>query len=168
MRTLAEPCEFTNLDFELEEQVIIGGTSTRIRKQALRDPSYDLKAMLLNGRRDEISKFQSAEIEGKEQMSKLSTKPKNYQNCGGPTPHLNTCPAKGKECHNCGKMNHFTKYCRGKPTKGRISEQSHTQTFSRSRQRTQVKQLIHAQSDTDDEYLNPVCDSKTTRPYATI
>ena len=40
LRTLAEPCEFTNLDFELEEQIIIGGTSTRIRKQALRDPSH--------------------------------------------------------------------------------------------------------------------------------
>ena len=124
LRTLAEPCEFTNLDFELEEQIIIGGTSTRIRKQALRDPSYDLKAMLLDGRRDEISKFQSAEIEGKEQMSKLSAKPKNCLNCGGPTPHLNTCPAKGKECHNCGKMNHFAKYCRGKPTKGHKSGQS--------------------------------------------
>ena len=168
LRTLAEPCEFTNLDFELEEQIIIGGTSTRIRKQALRDPSYDLKAMLVDGRRDEISKFQSAEIEGKEQMSKLSAKPKNCLNCGGPTPHLNTCPAKGKECHNCGKMNHFAKYCRGKPTKGHKSRQSRSQNFSRSRQRTQVKQLVHAQSDTDDEYLYPVRDSKTTRPHATI
>ena len=168
LRTLAEPCEFTNLDFELEEQIIIGGTSTRIRKQALRDPSYDLKAMLLDGRRDEISKFQSAEIEGKEQMSKLSAKPKNCLNCGGPSPHLNTCPAKGKECHNCGKMNHFAKYCRGKPKKGHKSGQSRSQNFSRSRQRTQVKQLVHAQSDTDDEYLYPVRDSKTTRPHATI
>jgi len=114
LRALAEPCEFKNLDFELKEQIIIEGTSTRIRKQALRDPSYDLKAMLLDGRRDEISKFQSAEIEGKEQMSKLSTKPKSCQNCGGPTPRLNACPAKGKECHNCGKMNHFAKFCRGK------------------------------------------------------
>ena len=114
LTALAEPCEFKNLDFELKEQIIIEGTSTRIRKQALRDPSYDLKAMLLDGRRDEISKFQSAEIEGKEHMSKLSTKPKSCQNCGGPNPHLNACPAKGKECHNCGKMNHFAKFCRGK------------------------------------------------------
>ena len=57
LRTLAEPCELTNLYIELEEQIIIGGTSTRIRKQALRDPSYDLKAMLLGGCRDEISKL---------------------------------------------------------------------------------------------------------------
>ena len=101
-------------------------------------------------------------------MSKLSTQPKNCQNCGGPTPHLNTCSAKGKECHNCGKMNHFVKYCRRKPTKGRKSGQSRTQTFSRSRPCTQVKQLVHGQSDTDDEYFYPVRDSKTTRPHATI
>ena len=95
-RTLAEPSEFTSLDFELEEQIIIGGTSTRISKQALRDPSYDLQPMLLDDRRDEISKFQSAKLEGKEQMSRLSTKPNNCQYCGGPTPHLNTCPATGR------------------------------------------------------------------------
>ena len=76
---------------------MIGNTSTRIRKQALLDPSNDLTAMLLDDRRDEISRFQSAEIESKERMSKLSTKPKGCQNCCGPTPHLNACPAKGKE-----------------------------------------------------------------------
>eukprot|EP00112_Aurelia_sp_Birch-Aquarium-sp1_P000332 Seg1028.3 transcript_id=Seg1028.3/GoldUCD/mRNA.D3Y31 product="hypothetical protein" protein_id=Seg1028.3/GoldUCD/D3Y31 len=59
LRALADPCEFADLDFELEEQIIIGGSSSRIRKQALRDPKYDLKAILLDGRRDEISKFQS-------------------------------------------------------------------------------------------------------------
>ena len=65
LRALADPCEFADLDFELEEQIIIGGSSSRIRKLALRDPKYDLKAMLLDGRSDEISKFQSKEIEGK-------------------------------------------------------------------------------------------------------
>ena len=159
LRALAEPCEFNNLDFKLEEQIIIGDTSTRICKQALHGPSYYLKAMLLDGRRDEISKFQSAEIESKEQMSKLSTKLKSCQNA---------CPAQGKEYHKCGKMNHFAKFCRGKPGKGRKSGQSCTQNFSRSRQRTQVKQLVPSQSDTDDEYLYPVRGNKNPRPHATI
>ena len=57
LRALAKPCEFNNLDFELEEQIIIGGTLNRNCKQALSDPSNDLKAMLLDGRRGEISKF---------------------------------------------------------------------------------------------------------------
>ena len=105
MQTFAEPCEFNNLGVELEEQIIIGGVSTHICKQALHDPSCDLKVMLLDGWRDEISKFQSAEIEGKEKMSKLSTKPQNCQNFGSPNYYLNLCPAKGKECHNCREMN---------------------------------------------------------------
>ena len=61
---MAVPCEFgENLTFKLEEQIIIGGSSSRIRKQALHEPTHDLKAMLLDGRRDEISYYQSKEIE---------------------------------------------------------------------------------------------------------
>eukprot|EP00112_Aurelia_sp_Birch-Aquarium-sp1_P017759 Seg4154.4 transcript_id=Seg4154.4/GoldUCD/mRNA.D3Y31 product="hypothetical protein" protein_id=Seg4154.4/GoldUCD/D3Y31 len=41
LRSLAETCEFTNIEFETEEQIIIGGTSSKIRKNALRDPNYD-------------------------------------------------------------------------------------------------------------------------------
>ena len=35
LRTLAQTCEFHDTDFELEEQIIIGGTSSKIRKRAL-------------------------------------------------------------------------------------------------------------------------------------
>ena len=35
----------------------------------------------------------------------------NCRNCG--TVHgINACPAYGKSCHNCHKLNHFSKYCR--------------------------------------------------------
>eukprot|EP00112_Aurelia_sp_Birch-Aquarium-sp1_P015303 Seg338.8 transcript_id=Seg338.8/GoldUCD/mRNA.D3Y31 product="hypothetical protein" protein_id=Seg338.8/GoldUCD/D3Y31 len=30
LRTLAQPCEFADQDFELDEQIIIGGTSSKI------------------------------------------------------------------------------------------------------------------------------------------
>ncbi len=39
LRTMAETCEFTNIEFEIEEQIIIGGSSTKVRKRALRDPT---------------------------------------------------------------------------------------------------------------------------------
>ena len=35
--------------------------------------------------------------------------------CVGNYPHQGTCPAQGNKCLNCGKMNHFSKVCRGKP-----------------------------------------------------
>ena len=33
LRTVAQTCEFQDVEFEKEEQVIIGGTSSRIRKR---------------------------------------------------------------------------------------------------------------------------------------
>ena len=44
----------------------MAGTSSRIRKKALRDPTYGLKDILVDGRRDEQSAFQAREIESKD------------------------------------------------------------------------------------------------------
>ena len=42
LRSLAETCEFADVEFEIEQQIVIGGTSSKIRKNALRDPNYHL------------------------------------------------------------------------------------------------------------------------------
>jgi hypothetical protein len=60
---MAATCEFND---EIEQQIIIGGTSSKIRKQALRDPKFDLKNMLSEGRKDEQSSYQIKDIESKE------------------------------------------------------------------------------------------------------
>ncbi|CAB4030355.1 Hypothetical predicted protein, partial [Paramuricea clavata] len=81
LRTISETCEFADVEFEIEEQIIIGGNSSKIRKRVLRDPTFDLKTMLLEGRRDEQSKYQAEQIESKEQTdgeaNKLEQKPNN-------------------------------------------------------------------------------------------
>ena len=64
LRTLAESCEFHDLEFEIQVQIVIGGRSTCLRKQALRDPKYTLKDMLLEGRRAETSAQQATDIKG--------------------------------------------------------------------------------------------------------
>ena len=116
---MAETCEFTNIEFEIEEQIIIGGRSSKIRKQALRDPTFDLKAMLIEGRRDEQSTFQTKEIKSKEtkdgETNKLEQHYRNNnsnckstcKNCGREFPHKGPCPARGKTCNSCGKQNRF-------------------------------------------------------------
>ena len=59
-----ESCEFHDLEFEIQVQIVIGGRSARLRKQALRDPKYTLKDMSLEGRRAKTSAQQAADIEG--------------------------------------------------------------------------------------------------------
>ena len=53
------------------------------------------------------------ETEGKPQKSNSTCR-----NCGKKYPHeggMLRCPAQGSECYNCGKFNHFAKYCMSKP-----------------------------------------------------
>ncbi|XP_028412511.1 uncharacterized protein LOC114541021 [Dendronephthya gigantea] len=131
LRTLSKNCEFSDVEFEIMVQIVIGGKSSRVRKQALRDPKYVLKDLLLAARREEISKTHAADIEGhldscniqavktptaKETKHKTSNKTCFY--CGGSYPHTNKpCPAKNKTCANCGKLNHFASQCRSSNTR---------------------------------------------------
>jgi hypothetical protein len=141
---MSETCEFADVEFEIEEQIIIGGNSSKIRKRAMRDPTFYLKSILLEGRRDEQSKYQAQQIESKEQTdgeaNKLEQKPSNgsisnssgviCRNCGRAYPHTGACPAKGKTCNNCGKPNHFAAVCRGKQKQTRsprYSNKKHAQ-----------------------------------------
>ena len=117
LRTLAQTCSFSNVDFEIEQQIITAGTSTRIRKKALRDPTYDLKAILIDDRRAEQSSYQARDMESQDQgpnsVRKVNTSSQTCRNCGGTYLHERQCPTQGKTCRKCGKSNHFAKVCRG-------------------------------------------------------
>ena len=93
-RSAAKICEFHDTDMEVEQQIIVGGRSSYIRKKALRDTTYSVKDMLVDGRGKEASTYQSNDIEGfKEEFlervsikSRLDVK-KSCFNCGGSFPH---------------------------------------------------------------------------------
>ena len=122
LHSLAKNCEFSDVNFEIMVQIVIGRKSSRVRKQALRDPKYSLKDLMLDARREETSKVQAAEIEGNldgQALNAFNTKTppgknnKTCFNCGGDFPHKERpCPAKNKTCAKCGKQNHFAKQCR--------------------------------------------------------
>ena len=171
LRTMAATCEFTDIEFEIEEQIIIGGSSSRIRKRALRVPTFDLKAMLLEGRRDEQSTFQTKEIESKEtkdgETNRLEQKSRNHhlnnkptcRNCGREFPHVGTCPARGKTCNNCGKPNHFATVCRAKRNPVRLPRKT---TKSKPHGQKSLKALeTEPTSSSDEEYLYTVMDKKS-------
>jgi len=159
LRTMSETCEFADVDFEIEEQIIIGGNSSKIRKRALRDPTFDLKAMLLEGRRDEQSTYQAKQIESKEvidgETNKLEQKSSNSatcRNCGRNYPHTGPCPAKGKTCNNCGKPNHFAAVCRGKQNQTRV-RRNQAYKSSKKHKSKNLKTLDTESNSSDDDYL---------------
>ena len=122
-------------------QIVLNGTSCRLRKQALRDNRMTLQQLLLLGRQDEMSRFQAADIEGKEaedinfihrrkgftqrKTSHKSARAKQCNNCGGEWPHQDgPCPASGQTCRNCKKLNHFARMCRSKAKHGKTATPS--------------------------------------------
>lgn len=81
--------------------------------------------------------------------------------CGGNYPHQGTCPAQGKKCLNCGKMNHFSKVCRGKPNNR--SKSSRPKKTSRGEYHvrsadveespsSEMSSLVGVDSDNSEEY----------------
>jgi hypothetical protein len=121
--------------------------------------------MLLEGRRDEQSAFQAKDIESTSPDSATSTfnkidalyRPTGCRNCGGSFPHKGLCPAKGKQCRKCGKLNHFQSVCRSRPIaqpSGSLAQQDSTQNYHSNATRNPIRPLEHyTTSDSDDDYI---------------
>lgn len=65
----------------------------------------------------------------------MSNKYSNAKNarcfsCGGIYPHKGQCPASGKECHSCGKKNHFAKFCTMRNKSGKFKPKLNTKNDS--------------------------------------
>ena len=134
LRILAKNCEFADIDREIKAQLIQCCSSTRLRRRALREPGTSLNDLLEYGRALELSEQQAAGMEesavsvnavhqkGRAATSRRAgTAKPNIQcrNCGGKYPHDGECPAKGKDCKACGKLNHFAKQCRSTQRSGK-------------------------------------------------
>jgi hypothetical protein len=98
-----------------------------------------LQKLLDQGRAYKLSHQQAQEMENNtESVNQMKTAPtqnyssKNFNSqrqgqreestklcyfCSKPYPHPGVCPAKGKTCRLCGKLNHFAVACRSSPQK---------------------------------------------------
>ena len=137
LRQLASTCEFADVDKEIKSQIILSCSSARLRRAALKDSDMTLQKLLDAGRAQELSDKHAAGMETtgaqkefpvravqKKNFKSQSSKTKNdkYENktchnCGGKFPHeggQSNCPAKGKTCKECGKLNHFQRCCRSR------------------------------------------------------
>ena len=167
LRTLAQTCSFNDVDFEIEQQIITAGISSRIRKKALRDPTYDLKSILLDGRRDELSAYKVRDIESKDANSDGVNQmaSKTCRNCWGAWPHDGQCPANGKHCRKCQKPNHFARVCRGQSQ--RQNQTGRSTKHKQKRARALINPISKVESDTDNsdnnDYLYTVSNDKAPK-----
>ena len=125
LRKLASTCEFTDPNAEIKSQIILGCSSSHLRRRALRESTLTLDQLLSHGRAMETAEKQATHIEQTNEEShkmnraqrqpnpRETNRPRKCFNCCNNYPHLDgICPAKGKACQLCQKMNHFTLCCR--------------------------------------------------------
>ncbi|CAB3993644.1 Hypothetical predicted protein [Paramuricea clavata] len=174
LKQLSLTCEFHDADREIKSQIIQHGRSQRLRRKALIDPTITLAKLLEMGKAAELADSQAANLERTENVSHFTTgSSKNHnkarlqsrspgtrvkcRNCGGTYPHeggKTACPAYGKECRSCGKLNHFQSVClqdrqRSNPTKPR--QRRYPQTAERQDVRAMDNTAETDYSDDSDE-----------------
>lgn len=197
LRQLAQRCEFEDEDREIKSQIIQSCRSTKLRRRALKDASLTLEKLLDIERASEVTEHEVKNMENKESENMTANKlvrqkkKKQFQSqkqassqkqrpelshankcrrCGGSYPHTDQCPAMGRECRLCHKMNHFAKECRSE----RNEKQSKSQTYrvprkpSKQYARSGVNNMIAPRdeaspvetshdSSSSDEYSYSVC-----------
>ena len=186
LRKLARNCEFTDVDRELKTQIIQGCLSQRLRRLALRE-TMTLAQLLDYARSIETSETQARGTESKLQSETLQYVNKtNHQRfkkinkkcyrCNGIYPHVGRpCPAKGKTCNSCGKLNHFAAVCRSKQqgkheastSKFKKSEQSvgnqKKRPWQHSVNRIDATKESEGSTSSEDEYVFTVSEMKQSK-----
>ena len=126
LRHLGATCDFSDLDEEIRTQIVENCRSSRLRRKALRDDTK-LSDLIAYARSIELSDKQTDEMEKESRpgekvysnMQRREQRPnkqisKKCYTCGGSYPHVNECPASGKECRKCHKIGHFAVVCKGR------------------------------------------------------
>ena len=171
LRQLARYCEFPDIDREIKSQIIQCSSSNRLRRNALKDAGTTLQGLLDMGRAIETSEKEATAIEtSSTQRSDTTTESANVvqynprqgkqttnngrkcRHCGYDFPHrggMDQCPAKGKTCNACGKLNHFAQVCRSTNHSQAGSSQRSRVSKSRPRDRRTQNNVSDAETSED-------------------
>ena len=128
LRLRARSCEFAELtDSLIRDKVVLSCPDARLQERLLRESDLSLTKAIDLCRAAEATQQQLRAIKAGtditsavQTVSSISTSAqvhKNCGNCGGQHAHK-PCPAHGKACRNCGKLNHFASCCRSRKKNG--------------------------------------------------
>ncbi len=129
LRQAATTCSFADTDKEIKSHIIQTMTDDKVRKKGL-SKTMTLAEILSEARNNELCRVQNETIvkeflpQSVQTVNAIRQRPRSNQkpprsvqkscfHCGGPFPHPRdmVCPAKGKTCESCGKLNHFKSMC---------------------------------------------------------
>jgi hypothetical protein len=123
------------------------------------DEGNDLNAILTWRKAHDVKLACSANMDQNKRADVLQIKTRHasYNNeseqecfmCGQEYPHVDReCPAKGKNCHTCGKMNHFAEVCLQNKPKRNNPYARHNRSSNNNRLNTQNKETTNKSSNT--------------------
>ena len=123
---LAMTCEYENTDREIKTEIVQNCLPHKLRMKALQNPDLTLTQLLHDGKAMKMSKSQAENIEGKQEINKLSGKSNqiNIKNSskmqkqqGGLVDRMsnnsnsrdqNNARGENRKCRNCGKGYPYT------------------------------------------------------------
>ena len=148
LRKKAKSCGFGDLkDSMIRDQIVVGIQDSKLREKLLKTEKLDLKKAISICKANELVKAQTKEMlheegainavgsvkrrnDGSKGTTPVADRPgkgsgptnRMIRNCGycGSTHMRLQCPAYGKSCDFCGKLNHFSLKCRSKKSSGNV------------------------------------------------
>ena len=193
LRSYAKSCDFANTNSEIKSHLIQTTTDSKLRKKGLMG-TMTLDEVISEGRNNELCRAQTRDMERELHVSAVSEPAEcvhpvesesgpvvqatetavsqRCYGCGRRYPHQGgrtQCPAWGKTCRGCGKLNHFAKHCRSKQnenkdenTRGHNNSSGSSQNKKQNnnhnrgpgRREDQARaQAVQDEDDSDDGYL---------------
>ncbi|CAB3986536.1 Uncharacterized protein K02A2.6 [Paramuricea clavata] len=184
LRTLAETCEFESAENEIRDQFVMTCSSHGFHTKLLRETDLTLAKLITMARVKELAEKQALNISGHNSWNNVNRvkdegndeakdkvrhakyvpephKQNKCRNCGNEFKqgHKEVCPAKGKTCRACGKLNHFARVCRSRKNPPKDSKKDSRESVRVAQQQTQKQSPPNS---SDDEYTFAVSSSKIT------
>ena len=133
IKTMSKRCDFTNITVHeiIRDKIINGMRNNNLQKSLITRSNLTCEMLIKICRAEDISQEQSTTLKTKETINYINSKPKKqYQEkrkeikcryCGGIHQFKKElCPAYGKTCTKCNRMNHYRSMCKASEKNERV------------------------------------------------